>query len=103
MNQERNLKRPGDTHWGSHYGTILNLILMFSVVVDVFEIIEENDISDQKVEIQSIIRPILSFEFVFTLYLMKNILEITNELLITLPKKKKNQNIENLMDLVKVV
>ena len=103
MNQERNLKRPGDTHWGSHYGTILNLILMFSVVVDVFEIIEEDDISDQKVEIQSIIRPILSFEFVFTLYLMKNILEITNELLITLPKKKKNQNIENLMDLVKVV
>ena len=76
---------------------------MFSVVVDVFEIIEEDDISDQKVEIQSIIRPILSFEFVFTLYLMKNILEITNELLITLPKKKKNKNIENLMDLVKVV
>ena len=62
---------------------------MFSVVVDVFEIIEEDDISDQKVEIQSIIRPILSFEFVFTLHLMKNILEITNELLIALQKKKK--------------
>ena len=100
MNQERNLKRPGDTHWGSHYGTILNLILMFSVVVDVFEIIEEDDISDQKVEIQSIIRPILSFEFVFTLHLMKNILEITNELSIALQKKKKD--IVNAMDLVKV-
>ena len=62
---------------------------MFSVVVDVFEIIEEDDISDQKVEIQSIIRPILSFEFVFTLHLMKNILEITNVFLISLKKKKK--------------
>ena len=31
MNQETNLKHPGDTRWGSYYGTILNLILMFSV------------------------------------------------------------------------
>ena len=35
LNQETNLKRPGDTRWGSYYGTILNLILMFSAVVDV--------------------------------------------------------------------
>ena len=88
MNQETNLKRPGDTHWGSFYGTILNLILMFSVVVDVLEIIEENGLSNQKVEARSIMRSILSFEFVFTLHLMKNILGITNELSIALPKKK---------------
>ena len=75
---------------------------MFSVVVDVLEIIEEDGLSDQKVEARSIIRSILSFEFVFALHLMKNILEITNELLIALPKKKKNQDIVNAMDLVKV-
>ena len=46
-------------------------------------------------------RLILSFEFVFTLHLMKNILGITNELSIALPKKK-NQDIVNTMDLVKV-
>ncbi|XP_075640500.1 uncharacterized protein LOC142612271 [Castanea sativa] len=34
LNQETNLKCPGDTRWGSYYGTILNLILMFSVVAD---------------------------------------------------------------------
>ena len=62
---------------------------MFFVVVDVVEIIEEDDISDQKVEARSIMRSILSFEFVFTLHLMKNILGITNELSIALPKKKK--------------
>ena len=35
-------------------------------------------------------RSILSFEFVFALHLMKNILGITNELSIALQKKKKN-------------
>ena len=84
MNQETNLKHPSDTRWGSYYETILNLILMFSAVVDVLEIIEEDGLYDQKVEARSIIRSILSFEFVFTLHLMKNILRITNELSIAL-------------------
>ena len=72
---------------------------MFSVVVDVLKIIEEDGLSDQKVEAQSITRSILSFEFVFTLHLIKNILETTNELSIALQKKK---DIVNAMDLVKV-
>ena len=46
LNQETNLKHPGDTHWGSYYGTILNLILVFSAIVDVLEIIEEDSLSD---------------------------------------------------------
>ena len=53
---------------------------MFSVAVDVFEIIEEDGLSDQKVKARSIMKSILSFEFVFALHLMKNILGITNEL-----------------------
>ena len=73
---------------------------MFSVVVDVLEIIEENGLSNQKVEARSIMRSILSFEFVFTLHLMKNILGIINVLSIAL-QKKKNQDIVNAMNLVK--
>ena len=87
LNQETNLKRPGDTCWGSYYGTIINLILMFSTVVDVLEIIEEDGVSNQKVEARFIMRSNLSFEFVFALHLMKNILGITNELSIALQKK----------------
>ena len=71
LNQETNLKCLGDTRWGSYYGTILNLILMFSVVVDVLEIIKEDGLSNQKVEARSIMRSILSFKFVFTLHLIK--------------------------------
>ena len=74
--------------WGSYYGTILNLILMFFVVVDVLEIIEKDGLSDQKVEARSIMKSILSFEFVFSLHLMKNILRIINELSIALQEKK---------------
>nr|XP_023879357.1 uncharacterized protein LOC111991783 [Quercus suber] len=54
LNQETNLKSPGDTRWGSYYGIVLNLILMFSAVVDVLEIIEEDGLSDQKVKARSI-------------------------------------------------
>ncbi|XP_075665509.1 uncharacterized protein LOC142635194 [Castanea sativa] len=54
LNQETNLKRLGDTCWESYYGTILNLILMFFDVADVLEIIEEDELSDQKVEARSI-------------------------------------------------
>ena len=92
LNQETNLKRPGDTRWGSYYETILNLILMFSAVVDVLEIIEKDSLSNQKVEARSFMRSILSFEFFFALHLMKNILGITNELSIALQKKKKKKS-----------
>ena len=88
LNQETNLKHSGDTCWGSYYETILNLILMFFAVVDVLEIIEEDGFYNQKVEARSIMRSIISFEFVFTLHLMKNILGITNELSIALKKNK---------------
>ena len=51
LNEETNLKCPSDTRWRSYYGTILNLILMFSAVVDVLEIIEEDGLSDQKLQL----------------------------------------------------
>ena len=60
---------------------------MFYAVVDVIEIIEEDGLSDQNVEVQSIMRSILSFEFVFALHFMKNILGITNELRLALQSK----------------
>ena len=64
---------------------------MFSIVVNVLEIIEEYGLFDQKVETRFIMRSILSFEFVFALHLIKNILGITNELSIALPHKKKKK------------
>jgi hypothetical protein len=42
MNQEIGLKQVGDTCWGSHYGTLLNLIDLFPLVIDVLEVVEED-------------------------------------------------------------
>uniref|UniRef100_A0A2N9GIB5 TTF-type domain-containing protein n=1 Tax=Fagus sylvatica TaxID=28930 RepID=A0A2N9GIB5_FAGSY len=99
LNQETNLKRAGDTRWGSHYGTIINLILMFSAAVEVLEIILEDGTSyEQKGDARSTLKLIISFEFAFALHLMKSILGVTNELSIAL--QKKNQNIVNAITLV---
>ena len=99
LNQETSLKRVGDTRWGSHYGTIINLILMFSASVHVLEIIlEDGTSSKKKGDARFTLKLIISFEFVFSLHLMKNILGVTNELSIAL--QKKNQNIVNALTLV---
>ena len=42
LNQEMSLERPGDTRWSSHYGALVNLIHMFSSIIDVIETIIED-------------------------------------------------------------
>ncbi|GJY74215.1 ribonuclease H-like domain-containing protein [Tanacetum coccineum] len=40
-NQELGLGRSGDTHWGSHYKLITNVISLYSLILDVLEKIED--------------------------------------------------------------
>ncbi|XP_016164910.1 zinc finger MYM-type protein 1-like [Arachis ipaensis] len=101
LNQETTLKRTSDTRWGLHYGTILSLISIFSSVVEVLEVIEEDGNNlEQRVEACQLLNHIQSFEFVFNLHLMKSILGVTNELSQAL--QRSDQNIINAMTLVKV-
>ena len=37
FNQELSLKRAGDTCWESHYKSLLNLVALFSFVIEVLE------------------------------------------------------------------
>lgn len=101
LNQESSLQRPGDTRWGSHYGTLMNLIILFSSVIDVLEIVaEDGTSSEQKGEACVLLDLIQSFEFVFNMHLMKNVLGISNELSQAL--QRKDQDIVNAMILVKL-
>ncbi|XP_068317230.1 uncharacterized protein [Pyrus communis] len=51
LNQETSLKHASDTHWGSHYGTLVSLINMFSSVIEVLEMIADDGVSlDQRVK-----------------------------------------------------
>nr|XP_023907800.1 zinc finger MYM-type protein 1-like [Quercus suber] len=85
LNQETSLKRASDTRWGSHYRTILNLILMFSSIVDVLEMIEKDSLlSEERVKAQPILSkheiPILNMYEIFVVGVRprRNATQITN-------------------------
>lgn len=100
MNQERALKRPGETCWSSHFDTLVSLIYLFSSVIDVLEVIaEDGALSIQKTQATDFLDAMQCFEFVFHLHLMKMILGITNDLSKAL--QRKDQDLVNAMDLVK--
>ncbi|KAL1345993.1 hypothetical protein AAHE18_08G156300 [Arachis hypogaea] len=70
-------------------------------MVNVLEYVEEDgNSSEQRVEACHLLNVIQSFEFIFNLHLMKNILGVTNELSQAL--QKNDQDIVNVMALVKV-
>jgi hypothetical protein len=101
LNQEMNIKRPGDTRWSSHYGAIASLIIMFSSVIDTVEdIVEDGLNSEQRAEANILIQSLQTFDFAFNLHLMKNVLGITNELSQAL--QRKDQDILNAMKLVEI-
>ncbi|XP_057803229.1 uncharacterized protein LOC131018527 [Salvia miltiorrhiza] len=99
LNQELGLKRPGETRWGSHYKTLVNVMNLFSTIVKVLVMIGENGSnSDDKVKAQGILYPLESFDFIFMAQLMSTILGYTNDLCLAL--QRKDQDIVGAMRLV---
>ncbi|RWR73421.1 Dimer_Tnp_hAT domain-containing protein/DUF4371 domain-containing protein [Cinnamomum micranthum f. kanehirae] len=80
LNQKTSLKGPGDTRWGSHHDTLINLLLMFSSVIDVLEIISDDNTSEHKGSATNLLSVLDDFDFAFKLHLMRDIVAITNEL-----------------------
>ncbi|KAL3839148.1 hypothetical protein ACJIZ3_023739 [Penstemon smallii] len=99
LNQERTLVRASDTRWGSHYGTLMSLVTMFSSVIDVLGFVVEES-TDRNGEASNLLLILQSFSFVFNLHLMTLILGITNDLSQAL--QRKDQDIVNAMRLVKL-
>ncbi|XP_028079272.1 zinc finger MYM-type protein 1-like [Camellia sinensis] len=98
-NQIGTLKRAGDTRWGSHLSSICSLINMFSATCAVLRnIINDGSKSNQQAEADGAYDSITSFEFVFILHLMRDIMEITDDLCQAL--QSKSQDILNAMHLV---
>ncbi|CAI8612368.1 unnamed protein product [Vicia faba] len=88
LNQETSLKRPADTRWSSHYATLVNLILMYSSVTGVLEMLkEEVSAQDARAKANGLLFLMDKFDFALTLHFMKNVLDISNELSQSLQKK----------------
>ncbi|XP_042006643.1 uncharacterized protein LOC121755407 [Salvia splendens] len=98
LNQELGLKSPGGTRWSSHYKTLLNVMDLFSAIVNVLVIIGKKGSSDDKAKAQGVLYSIESFDFIFMAQLMTTIFGYTNDLCLAL--QRRDQYIINTMRLV---
>ncbi|XP_057428396.1 uncharacterized protein LOC130721834 [Lotus japonicus] len=99
LHQSSNLARPGDTRWGSHHITLIRLDQMWSSVLTVLNMVDEDGRGQSQAA--GLILKMESFEFAFILKLMLKLFGITNELSKTL--QQKDLNIVLAMELVLVV
>nr|KAJ0224812.1 hypothetical protein LSAT_V11C100002390 [Lactuca sativa] len=99
LNQEVGIKRPSDTRWGSHFASLLNIQTIYASICDVLEDLGEFDSDrDRRAEAIRILKWLKSFDFVFCLHLMIDILGVTDHLNTIL--QRKDQDIINAMNQV---
>ncbi|GJR80126.1 zinc finger MYM-type protein 1-like protein [Tanacetum coccineum] len=98
-NQIGPLRRANDTRWGSHFNSICSLFRMFNPTRLVLQsIIEDGSCASQRGEADASYTYLKSFEFIFILHLMKEVMRRTNILSQALQKKK--QDIGNAIELI---
>ncbi|XP_025685295.1 uncharacterized protein [Arachis hypogaea] len=98
LNQIGTLQRAGDTRWGSHLNFVRSLLCMFDATCEVLEKSTEEGNFSTRGDASAAYDAITSFEFVFVLHLMRNILEVSHDLCQAL--QQKNQDILNALTLV---
>jgi hypothetical protein len=100
LNQEQCLKRPGDTHWGSHYKSLQSLVNLFPTIMKVLAIVEKEDRNvTHREQAWGLLVYFQSFTFAFYLHLMMTVLGITNTLSTAL--QRKDQDIVNAINCVR--
>ncbi|XP_073061901.1 uncharacterized protein [Primulina eburnea] len=98
LNQLCTLQRAADTRWSSHFRSVSSLIKMFSASCTVLLKVMEDGLPSQRADATSVYDEMTSFDFVFILHLMREIMEIIDVLCQTL--QRKSQDILNAMELV---
>ncbi|KAK9714741.1 hypothetical protein RND81_06G116300 [Saponaria officinalis] len=98
LNQEKGLSRPGDTCWGSHFKTILNVFALYSAILDVLDAIGEFCDGSEGVKVEKLAYTMQTFDFVFVGQLMIKIFGITN--VSSLALQRRDQDIVNAIALV---
>ena len=80
INQIGTLKRVGDTRWGSHLSSLQSLMIMFDTTCSILEnVIKDGNFSSQMNEVDGTYDIMISFEFVFILHPIKELLGITDD------------------------
>lgn len=98
-NQVGTVQRPGDTRWGSHLRSLRSLLKLFdSILIVLREIINDKSSLSTKASADGAYDMMTSFEFVFILHFMIELLAMTDDLCKIL--QYKTQDILNAMDAV---
>jgi hypothetical protein len=98
LNQENSLVRPGDTRWGSHLKTLLRILVMWEAIIDVLEIVKKGYIKPTCNDVAlGLIRKMESFDFVFILHLM---IELLSTDILSYALQRKDQDIVEAMHLI---
>ena len=99
LNQESSLARPGDTRWGSHLKTLLRIFQMWEAILEVLEIVKQDSVKPTcNGGAFGLIGKMQNFDFVFIMFLMIDLLSITDDLSRAL--QRKDQDIVEAMSLI---
>ncbi|XP_025628279.1 uncharacterized protein [Arachis hypogaea] len=98
LNQIGTLQRAEDTRWGSHLNSVCSLLCIFDATCEVLEKSSEEGNFSTRGDASAAYDAITTFEFVFVLHFMRNILEVSHDLCQAL--QRKNQDILNALTLV---
>ncbi|KAJ3697747.1 hypothetical protein LUZ61_001452 [Rhynchospora tenuis] len=100
LNQIGTLQRPTDTRWSSHYKSICSLARMFGATLSVLRrlAIDRSLSVYARGDAKGSLNKLLSFNFIFVLHLMKEIMAITDTLCQAL--QKESLDILNALDLI---
>ncbi|XP_023750038.2 uncharacterized protein LOC111898343 [Lactuca sativa] len=88
LNQETTLVRAGETRWGSHFNTLTSLMKLFADVLVVLDFVKEEGGSlANRQQASGILAYFKSYEFVFYLHMMYDILHLMGTLSKQLQRK----------------
>ncbi|KRH30943.1 hypothetical protein GLYMA_11G216600v4, partial [Glycine max] len=99
LNQESSIARAGDTRWGSHFRTLTSLMTIYGAIIEVLEEVGKDTSFEKYGETMLLLDVLQSFDFIFMLYMMVEILGFTNDLSVAL--QKRDQDLLNALSLVK--
>ncbi|KAL6577326.1 hypothetical protein OROMI_011602 [Orobanche minor] len=100
LNQESSIVRAGDTRWGSHFRTLTSLMTLYSPILGVLEEVGDDSSFDRHGEAIFLLDLLQSFDFIFMLYLMVEILGISHDLNVAL--QRCDQDLLNALKLVNI-
>lgn len=88
LNQDTSVVRPGDTRWGSHLKTLLRIFQMWEAILEVLEIVKKDSVKPTcNGGAFGLIGKMQNFDFVLIMFLMIDLLSITDDLSRALQRK----------------